>query len=681
LIALSNWVLWRWETVKDKKGKEKWTKVPYQPNGSNAKNNDREAWCSYEVAIAAYETGKFDGIGFCLLGMAAFDIDHCRDASSGEIDPWAADLVERTGSYSEITVSGTGLRIIGYGEGERLQRKLPVHDGVSLEAYRKTERYIVITGNPLPDTKALINIDKSLDDTVAELEAKKKQDKKAKDRKPKGEQGAEEEEDKLDWTIKTGGDYQDIGKRSDGVWYVIMEMLRRGYICSTIKSVLLNTANKISDHIFDQAQPLEYARKQITKAKKAITLSRDDKDVPYKTQNNIRIALLKLGVTLRYDEFADRTLIKGLPDFGPTLDDAALDRIWLLMEHRFRLSVQKDLMRTVVIDTARLNKFHPVRDYLAQLKWDGVERIDKWLIVYGGAEDNKYTRAVGALLLIAGVRRIRKPGCKFDEMVILEQEVQGTDKSTALSTLAGRDEWFSDDLPLNIEGKQVIEALRGRWIIEAGELSGMRRTDVQHLKAFLSRQVDRARLAYGRITSEVPRQCVIVGTTNDQEYLRDTTGNRRFWPVKCKRFDVEGLKKDRDQLWAEAAHREANGASIRLAQELWGAAGEEQAKRLAEDPWVYALHEAFEHLDGSAKKISMGTVWTILEVKGAQQTQEQSRRVGDAMRKLGWERPNTGGTVKIDGELVSGFVKGERPWKTVTAWRTKEGDLHVMYSG
>jgi predicted P-loop ATPase len=324
-----------------------------------------------------------------------------------------------------------------------------------------------------------------------------------------------------------------------------------------------------------------------------------------------------------------------------------------------------------------LNKFHPVREYLASLHWDGVERIDTWLTTYGGVEDNEYSRAVGALFLIAAVRRVRQPGCKFDEMVILEQEQQGTDKSTALATLAIRDEWFTDDLPLNIEGKQVIETLRGKWIVEAGELSGMKRTDIAHLKSFLSRQIDRARLAYGRIVSEVPRQCVIVGTTNDREYLRDTTGNRRYWPVRCQRFDVAALHRDRDQLWAEAAAREATGISIRLAPELWPTAAAQQAQRLTQDPWLEVLQEA--GLDEMSGKISMGSIWTIVDVKGAQQTQEQSKRVGAAMRDLGWKRPNTAGTIKIDGKLVSGFVKGERPWRTVKAWRTKEDGLHVLW--
>ena len=131
-------------------------------------------------------------------------------------------------------------------------------------------------------------------------------------------------------------------------------------------------------------------------------------------------------------------LINGLPDFGPVLEDAALDRLWLILDRRFRFRPTKDLLRTVVSDVARLNGFHPVRDYLDGLHWDGVNRIDKWLIDYGGAEDTEYSHAVSALMLVAAVRRVRHPGCKFDEMVVIENEDQGTDKSTMLATLAAR---------------------------------------------------------------------------------------------------------------------------------------------------------------------------------------------------------------------------------------------------
>jgi len=319
--------------------------------------------------------------------------------------------------------------------------------------------------------------------------------------------------------------------------------------------------------------------------------------------------MLMLGVTVRYDKFAGRTLVDGLEGFGPALDDAARNRLWMAMERQFRAKVPIELLHRVVADTARLNEFHPVLDYIGGLEWDGKPRIDTWLATYGGAEDNEYVRAVGALALTAAVRRVKRPGCKFDEMVVLEG-LQGTDRSSAMAILAVDQDWFTDDLPLNSDTQKVIERLRGKWIVEAGELSGIGRADVEHLKAFLARRVDRARLAYARVVEEGPRQCVIIGTTNASKYLKDTTGNRRFWPVAIGRFDLDALSRDRDQLWAEAALREAAGASIRLDPALWAAAAAAQEDRLIDDPYVDAIEAALGDMEG---KITTEGVWTILD--------------------------------------------------------------------
>jgi hypothetical protein len=169
LIEQHRWVLWKWETREN--GKR--TKVPYQPNGKKASSTNPETWISFAAACAARE--KFDGIGFCLFksGIAAFDIDNCRDPKTGAIHPWAKNLVEKVGSYSEITVSGTGLRIIGYGNGPKVHRKLAVADGVSCELYRQAERYIVMTGDVLPGARVLANIDEHIDAVLAELDNKK----------------------------------------------------------------------------------------------------------------------------------------------------------------------------------------------------------------------------------------------------------------------------------------------------------------------------------------------------------------------------------------------------------------------------------------------------------------------------------------------------------------------------
>ena len=524
------------------------------------------------------------------------------------------------------------------------------------------------------------------------------------------------ESDDLDELIRTGGAKLFGGDRSKAVWKVINMMLRLGYLQRTIIATLLDNRNGISAYVLDQKEPWAYAARQVAEAKRRIKFAIDKNGKPYVTQNSMRVALLKMGVALSYDQFADRVLVDGLKDFGPTLDDAAMTRLRLSVETRFHFLPSKEMFYDIVADVARRNKFHPVRGYLDGLQWDGVPRIDRWLITYAGAKKDGYVRAVGALTLIAAVRRVRQPGCKFDELPVLESP-QGLNKSSALRVMAVHEDWFSDDLPLNASGKETIEQTRGKWLIECAELGGMRRAEIDRVKALLSRQTDRGRLAYDRITSEVPRQCIFIGTTNDTEYLKDTTGNRRFWPVKVGRVDIEALKRDRDQLWAEAAAREVQGECIRLAEELWPVAAVHQAQRTTTDPYL----DAFEHHLGDAPlweivnglasrdeklghearnimsvkdeataeqlqkafvkklgfKISAADVWNILDVRVGSRTQDTNRRMGEAMRGLGWKRPNDAGTVRINGKLVSGFVRGEAPYEWMVATERDEHGLNV----
>lgn len=352
------------------------------------------------------------------------------------------------------------------------------------------------------------------------------------------------------------------------------------------------------------------------------------------SQRNVDVALKKLGVRVRFDELCHAVTIARGEESPERATDTAIVGLQLEIDRDFGFRVSKDFFFDVVNDRARADPFHPVRDYLDGLRWDGTPRLDGWLSHYAQAPDTPYTRAVGRLVLIAAVRRARSPGCKFDEMLVLESK-QGSEKSSALRVLAVRDEWFGDDLPLGGDGKRQIEAIAGKWIVECAELTGIRRAEVADLKSFLSRQIDEARLAYERLTSTHPRQCVIVGSTNDQEYLRDATGNRRFWPVPVGRFDVHALRVDRDQLWAEAAHLEAEGASIRLAPDLWADAAREQDDRRVEDPFVELLEA---HLGTREGKVRTIDVWRLLRIDPAEATPEQVRRLGDALRVLGWER-------------------------------------------
>lgn len=199
------------------------------------------------------------------------------------------------------------------------------------------------------------------------------------------------------------------------------------------------------------------------------------------------------------------------------------------------------------------NSFHPVRDYLNSLSWDGEQRVDTLFIDYLGADDSNYSRAVARKVMAAAVARVMTPGCKFDNMPVLIGK-QGIGKSHMLSILGGA--WFSDSIT-TISGKEGYEALHGSWIVEWAELSAARKADIESMKQFISKREDRYRKAYARRVTDNPRQCVFIGTTNDDEFLRDYTGNRRFWPLqtdaaKATKDIFDDLPEERDQIWAEA---------------------------------------------------------------------------------------------------------------------------------
>jgi hypothetical protein len=362
-------------------------------------------------------------------------------------------------------------------------------------------------------------------------------------------------------------------------------------------------------------------------------------------QHNIRLAIAKLEVVLRYNAFASKVLVSYQGQEGP-LDDAILHRLWLTIDETFHFRPTLEFFQIVVDDLARRSSYHPVRGYLSALTWDGMPRIDNWLTTYAGVPETLFSRAVGAIVLVAAVRRVIVPGCKFDELLILESP-QGTNKSSMLRALCPREEWFSDDLPLGVDSKQVIERTAGKWIIEASELHGYSNADVEKLKAQLSRQTDGpVRLAYGRVPIEVPRQFIPAGTGNPQaHYLRDSTGNRRFWPVAVDRCDVEAIVRDRDQLWAEAAVREASGASIRLPEELWAAAGDEQDARRAVDPFEDLLEEC--GIDFSCEVLFVEDLWNALGYAASFRKKNDAERLAQIVQRHGFTRRKKVGKVYV----------------------------------
>jgi len=297
---------------------------------------------------------------------------------------------------------------------------------------------------------------------------------------------------------------------------------------------------------------------------------------------------------------------------------------------------------------------HPLQKWLTTREWDGTKRLETWLINCSDLEDTQYNRAVSKLMLTSAVARAMQPGIKFDSMIILEGP-QGGYKSSLIKHLGGQ--WAAEGLPAigGYNEKDVISAMRGKWIIEIDELASMKKADVDVLKSFLSKTEDRVRLPYEEETRTFPRQCVFIGTTNDAEYLRDITGNRRFLPMRVGMIR-DHLEVPREELWAEAYHTWYYGArgEIALPMTEREAAEREQELRRVRDPWEDKLDTFLNEKYAGENFLSTDTVFhDCLRRDLDQASTTDARRLAQVMQKLGWERTRK----MIDGRLARGYKR------------------------
>ena len=264
------------------------------------------------------------------------------------------------------------------------------------------------------------------------------------------------------------------------------------------------------------------------------------------------------------------------------MDDSGV-RLFLEKHYGLTTAYKIEDAKNLVFDR---NKYHPVRDYLKSLKWDGKKRVETLFIDYLGAEDSIYTREVARIHLVAAVARIFVPGIKYDNMPTLTGP-QGMGKSTFIDKLSKG--WFSDNLA-TMKGKEAAELIQGVWHIEIGELNATRKSDIDLVKAFLSRQYDIYRVAYAKNTSRFPRQCVFWGTTNDSQFLRDPTGDRRTYPIDCyvnepkKDIWMDLIDDEVDQIWAESYAKFTSGESIYLTGEAYEISEQKQLEHKEDTP-------------------------------------------------------------------------------------------------
>jgi putative DNA primase/helicase len=347
---------------------------------------------------------------------------------------------------------------------------------------------------------------------------------------------------------------------------------------------------------------------------------------------------------LAFDEFHQRPMLMKKPPWAnakwrgpqPFADaDEARTLIWV---QRQGIHVRIEAVRqalSVVIDDHR---FHPVRDYLDALVWDETPRLDKWLTYYLGVEEiDNYTASVGARWMISAVARIYEPGCMAKYALILEGP-QDLKKSAALEVLGSP--WFTDDVD-ELGSKDSKLQVGNAWIVELAELDSLKRAHINTIKAFISRKADRFRRPFGRYVIEQPRQCILSGTVNPSaEYLGDDTGAVRFWPVICISIDLDALRTDRDQLWAEAVSR------YRAGEKWWlddiatiAAAADEQEARYSADSWEQNITRWLSN-NPNIEKITISEILTsVFEIPPSEHDRGKQTRVGSVLRRLRWSRP------------------------------------------
>jgi predicted P-loop ATPase len=330
-----------------------------------------------------------------------------------------------------------------------------------------------------------------------------------------------------------------------------------------------------------------------------------------------------------------------LPENAAVTDsDMVRLRAWLATMKAFEIPPQ--LIQDAVTEAAHRAPFHPVRDWLDGLLWDGKPRIDTWLTKYAGVEQSQYSAAIGRKFLCGAAARIYRPGCKFDTMPVLEGH-QGIGKTRLCKALGGK--WYGD-IVIDPHSRDTVGALLGKWIVEMSEMEVTKRAETTALKAFISRQSDRVRLAYGRLSQDYPRQCVFIGSINpetDGAYLKDSTGNRRFWPVAIPgKVDVGGVERVREQLFAEAVDAVNHGETLYLdSPVLELAAKREAAKRAIVHPWVEAIGNWLTQVDENnmlrkdvtAREVFIGA----LEGNDMKFSRQMALEIGKVLQQLGWE--------------------------------------------
>jgi predicted P-loop ATPase len=455
--------------------------------------------------------------------------------------------------------------------------------------------------------------------------------------------------------------------RSDACWNIITEMINRDFSDDEVSLVLRNYPYGPYRHYAEHNSKPEEDIRRIRQKYKRNSFEWPDDTIkkkggrPYQNVHNVALALRSpdLDGLFAYDEMERKIKVtEPLPnifnghelrqhEFPYSFRDVDCIHMQAWFQTIGMADVAKDTVGSGIYLVALDRSYHPIKQYLDLLKWDGKRRLNTWLSRVVGVKPTRYHAMVGRKFLLSMIARIYRPGCKVDYMMVLVGE-QGKLKSTVASILAGK--WFSDNLPSLHNEKDAALHLNGKWLIEMGELAALRKQEDERIKTYLTRQTDKYRPPYGRVEIDEPRQCVFLGT-NKIEFLHDETGARRYWPVHVESIDLEWLRMRRDQLFAEAK------ACFDKGEEWWPAvmweeqhAKPEQAKcQETDSAWSDLLED---WLRGQGQRVRTSTIFEfgihVENVKDIRPTDYV--RLDKVMDRLGWKKHrDKHGTLYVKG--------------------------------
>lgn len=680
LADIPRWMAWR--ATPDKDDPAKIRKCPFNPNTDPreerlARTSDATTWSTREAAercslalpgvpgmpLAKRGTSIVLGDHFG-TAIGGIDLDDCFvDEQHTKLAPWAKDVLEEFESYSEISPSGTGIKIFFTYDPViaphvqtwmRKLKKIPVNDSEIINGYQWrwgklhstdhapaiefyiTGQFFTVTDahyEPSPPDLQSVGLDslKHLFDFLGPMfERTAPQERRitarGRDQTPSGETFRFIKREREAGRITTLEQAQQILLTYDGVpgdW--------------------IRNKNPRA-----QARHLGYIWRKTTPDPNRPRVNHDEKQPAFLRGVTMLRTLAPWRNIFGYNEFASRPyVLNPIPGVTSERDEAphpvqdidALDvKIWLQNEGIHRGCDAKEVITVIAHD----NRYHPVKEYLSGLEWDRTPRLDTWLIEHAGAKDTPYVRAVSARWRIAAVARIMEPGTHLKWVMVLEGE-QNLGKSLIYRATAVKPEWFLDHVS-PLDKKDALEELQGKWIVEFAEWDALSRADASRVKAFLSSAVDHFRPSYGHYAMDYPRQWIGGGSINLQTYLTDPTGNMRFCPVACgETWDDEGrivdiapLRAVTDQLWAEAVVRYQAGEPLWLdTMELRDQQKEETSQREAGD----LLDEnVLQYLNRDVKWTTGPMIARELGIDPARWDRQLQTRLGHMMIRFGWKR-------------------------------------------